>query len=82
MHESINIPKVAMNLTHKELIRIDDSKTSDLNKLHAQKQLIDWFKSIGMKNPYKLKGQNSKESDPKVMLRSFTGSQFKKFRNF
>ena len=78
LHEVINIPKLLLNLTHKDLIKVDNSRSTNLDLLKAQQNMFNWLKSIGLKNPFRTKGQNSKDSDPSFMLKSFSGTQFKK----
>jgi len=60
------------------LIRDNGSNSKDLEKLPAQKRFIDWLKSIGIKNPYREKGQFSNKSDPNYSLKSLSGSKAKK----
>ena len=67
-----------VNLVWRKLIRIDGSNSKDLEKLPAQKKFIDWLESIGIKHPYKEKGQFSKQSDPNFSLNSLSGSKAKK----
>ena len=73
LHEHIRIPLHLMRLSYRKLIRFDNSKLTDLEKLPAQKKIIDWLISIGIKNPYKVKSEDSKESDPYFTLKSFSG---------
>ena len=77
LHELIRIPNMLLKLAHQKLIKLDNSKSRDLKKLPAQKKLLDWLASIGLKNAYKLKGESNRDSDPTVLLKSFTGSHCK-----
>ena len=75
LHEHIRIPLQLMRLTYRKLINYDNNKSADLNNHPAQKKLIEWLVSIGIKNPYKVKGEDSKESDPHFTLKSFSGKR-------
>jgi hypothetical protein len=75
LHEHIRIPLHLIKLTYRKLILFDNSKSTDLNKLKSQKKLIDWLVSIGIKNPFKVKGEGSKESDPYFTLKSYSGKR-------
>ena len=74
LHEVIRIVETLLNLTHQKLIRSDEIRSNDLNKLPAQKNLIDFLtNSIGIKNPYNVKGQKSKDTDPNIILKQIRG---------
>ena len=56
-----------LHLVHRLLLIEDlssNNNSKDLDKLTAQKRLFDWLESIGVKNPYIPKGQDSKPSHP------------------
>ena len=76
-----------LHLVHRLLLIEDlssNNNSKDLDKLTAQKRLFDWLESIGVKNPYIPKGQDSKPSDPDYKIRkNLTGDDCLKIaKNF
>ena len=71
LHEHIRIPSHLLNLTYRNLISFDNSKSFDLNKLVAQNRFIDWLKWLD-KYPYSVKNESFKSTDPNFKLKSFS----------
>ena len=74
LHERIRIVETILELTHRQLIKFDEKKSSDLNRLPNQKIFFEWLISIGIKKPFSQKGQSSKDSDPDFKLKQLNGN--------
>jgi hypothetical protein len=78
LHETIRIPNYLLKLTHHLLIKLDNNNSKKIEKLPAQKLLFDWLKTTGIKVPIKLKEESTKASENNFILKTFTGSQWRK----
>ena len=79
LHERIRILNKLIRLIYSELIKTDNKDSADINELPAQNNFIKWLELEKIRsNAYKVKGQDSKPSDPNISLKTFTGHQCKK----
>jgi hypothetical protein len=83
LHERIRILNKLIRLIYSDLIKTDNKDSDDINKLPAQNNFIKWLEFEKIRsNAFKIKGQDSKPSDPNISLKTFTGHQCKKICQF
>ena len=75
LHEHIRIPNHMLKVTHRLLIKQDKSDSKDIKLLPSQNKMMLFLQSLGIKEPFRQKGENDKLSDPNMILKTFSGSK-------